>query len=301
MRSQVCGSRFVRLDFVAPAITRLALSALLAVVLCWPAGVLAAAASGPTLHLSDGQGGSGENSVADFMYFVPLISPEPVSVATEAGVEHRVRMLAITRREKSKSFLVKAEYEFIGSGLHQSLVECTNAVQRHQSKLKHGGKLEHLLSAIMVHGPGKGTIEIEGVLTNGIRQVTEVRLRFNAHGQTSPVSIALHDFDFRDGAVRSFNEVVARVNTLSFHRKDGRPKMEVTVASLKAKEAKDSFWQNLKGGIKGLAVNLLIPPLEVAPCGHDAMIEFGQAFASQAAQFTFPLATNLVSTPTQSP
>ena len=253
-----------------------------------------AANGGPTLRLSDGKGGVGENSVGDFMSCVPLSSAEPVSVASQGGEEHRVRLLAMTRRDKAASFVVKGEFEFIGSGRHQSLVACTNAVRHHEAKLKQGGKLERVLAAINVEGPGKGSIEVEGVISNGVETVNEVRLRFNAHGHTSPVSIALQDVDYRDGGYRVFNEIVARVNTLTFPRKPGRPKMEVTVASVKAKNAKDNFWQNLKGGIKGMAVNLLIPPLDVVPHGHAAMLDFGGALAAQTATFTFPLATNLV-------
>ena len=96
------------------------------------------------------------------------------------------------------------------------------------------------------------------------------------------------------GEFRRFNEIVARVNTLSFRRKPGPPKMEVTVASVKNKGAGKGLWQNLTGGIKGLAVNLLIDPLTVETVGHRAMLDFGQALASDAATFTFPQATNVM-------
>lgn len=286
--------------FGAPAALRLLLCwVLLALPVDFPSA-RAAAPTGPTLRLNDGHGEAGENPVGDFMYFVPLISPEPVSVSNDAGVEHRVRLLAMTRRIKPESFVLKSEFEFIGAGRQQNLINCTNAVRRHKARLKGGGKMERVLSAINVQGPGKGNIEIEGVITNGVPIVNEVRLRFNAHGQTSPVSISLHDLDYRDGEFRAFNEIVARVNTLTFQRTRGRPKMEVTVASVKPKTAKDNLWQNLKGGIKSLAVNLFIPPLDVDPRGHQAMLEFGGALASQAATFTFPLATNLVATAVRS-
>ena len=41
--------------------------------------------AGPTLHLDYGRGESSGNSVAEFMYFVPLISLEPVSVIKSPG------------------------------------------------------------------------------------------------------------------------------------------------------------------------------------------------------------------------
>ena len=46
---------------------------------------LAAAPTGPTLHLDYGQGRPLENPASQFMYFVPLISPDPISVSTNAG------------------------------------------------------------------------------------------------------------------------------------------------------------------------------------------------------------------------
>ena len=69
--------------------------------------------------------------------------------------------------------------------------------------------------------------------------------------------------------------------------------MEVTVASVKKKSAGNSLWQNFKGSVVGLAVNLLIPPVPVEAVGHGAMLDFGRALASGAATFTFPRATNL--------
>jgi len=250
--------------------------------------------TGPTLRLHDSRGRAGDNAVADFMYFVPLISLAPVSVATEPGVEHRLRLVSITRRVKLESFVVTAHFEFVGQGRQQNTFDWTNAALRHAAKLKGGGKLERSLAAINVQGSGKGIIEVEGKTTNGVQTVDEVRLRFNAHGHASPVSIDLHDIDYREGEFHALNEIVARVNTLTFQRKPGRPKMEVTVASVKPKDAKDNLWQSLKGGIKGMAVNLLIPPLDVNSLGHAAMLDFGAALASQMTSFTFPLATNVV-------
>jgi hypothetical protein len=122
-----------------------------------------------------------------------------------------------------------------------------------------------------------------------------VRLRFNAHGKTSPVSIGLCEIRYQEGEFRRLNEIVARVNTLVFRREPGPTKMEVTVASVKDKAAGDGAWQKLKASIKGLAANLLIDPLAVEAVGHRAMLDFGGALTSGAATFTFPRATNLIS------
>ena len=48
--------------------------------------------AGPTLHLDYGRGESPGSPVAEFMYFVPLISLEPVSVVKSPGNTQRVRI-----------------------------------------------------------------------------------------------------------------------------------------------------------------------------------------------------------------
>ena len=106
-------------------------------------------------------------------------------------------------------------------------------------------------------------MEVEGNVSNGIPTVTEVRLRFNARGKTSPVSIGLCDIRYVDGEFKRLKEMVAQVNTLTFCRKPGPPKMEVTVASVRKKGAGNGLWQSIKGGITGTAVNLFLDPLTV--------------------------------------
>src|SRR5882762_6587535 len=46
---------------------------------------LAAGPTGPTLQFDYGHGEPHDNPITRFMYFVPLISPAPVSVFTNAG------------------------------------------------------------------------------------------------------------------------------------------------------------------------------------------------------------------------
>ena len=53
---------------------------------------------GPTLHLDYGTGSLSPNPVANFMYFVALLSPEPVSLASSPGNSQRVRMRSLARR-----------------------------------------------------------------------------------------------------------------------------------------------------------------------------------------------------------
>ena len=278
--------------------------ALLLALALWASGLLSAfcqadspaagsptnAATGPTIRLDVGRDHSPGNPVASFMYFVPLISPEPVSSVTSPGSTQVARVLSAKRKSTPNSFVVTCEFEFAGNGTQQSVLDLAPTIRRSERKLKTGGSIGRQLSTITVGGPGSGTVEVEGTITNNVETVSEVRLRFNARGKTSPISIELCDIRYQEGDFQHCNELLARVNSLTFCRKSGRPKMEVTVASVKKKNAGNSLWQNFKGSVMGLAVNLFIPPLTVEAVGHRAMLDFGRALAEGAPTFTFPRA-----------
>jgi hypothetical protein len=249
--------------------------------------------AGPTLQLDYGHGKSPGNSVAEFMYFVPLISLEPVSVVKSPGNTQCARMVSATRSFTARSFLVTCEFEFVGEGTQQDVFDHTDKVRRHEQELKEGGTLDHQLGSINVEGAGSVSVEVEGTMTNHIPTVAEVRLQFNNHGRPSPVTIDLHDIRYLDGSIQLRNESVARVNTLIFRRKPGPTKMDITVASVKRKDAGNSFWQNLVGGLKATTANMFLKPIAVEPAGNEAMLNFGFALASEAPAFTFPRARNL--------
>ena len=249
--------------------------------------------AGPTLHLNYGRGESASNTVAEFMYFVPLISLEPVSVVMSPGNTQRARMVSARRSFTAKSFLVTCEFEFAGEGNQQNIFDHTEKVRRHEQELKEGGSLDHQLGSINVGGAGSVTIEVEGTMSGHVPTVTEVRLRFNGRGRPSLVTIGLHDIEYFDGAFRLRNETVARVNTLTFRRKPGPAKMDITVASVKRKDAGNNFFQNLVGGVKATTVNLFLPPIAVDTAGNEAMLNFGFALVTEAPAFTFPHAKNL--------
>jgi hypothetical protein len=257
------------------------------------AGVLPQGEPGPTIRLDYGHAETSGNPVAAFMYFVPLISPEPVTVETSAGSTQSARLTSATRHQGAGSFTTACDFEFTGDGSQQNVFDLGPQMQRHARQLKAGETLGRQLRSITVTGAGRGRVEVEGTVADGVQTVTEVRLRFNTQGQTSPVSIGLCDVRYQDGEFRLASEIVARVNTLTFRRKPGTPKMEVTVASVKNKGAGNGLWQNFKGSLKGAAVNLLIDPLPVEALGHKTMLEFGQALTSGAHTFTFPRAKNL--------
>lgn len=265
------------------------------------AGRLLAGPTGPTLHFDYGSGRPLENPLNKFMYFVPLISPDPIAVSTNTGNTQSARVVSSSCQTNGAAFHATCEFEVIGEGLQRNVFDHAEFIRRHEQELKAGKPLLLQLDAINVQGSGSGSVEVEGTLTNGRPTVTEVRLRFNGHNRTSPVIICLHDIVYRRGAIHLENEVVARVNLLTFCRKSGAPKMEVTLASVKSKDAGDGLWQNFVGRVKGLVANLFVPPLTVPDDGHQAMMDFGLALALEQATFTFPFATRLKARPATSP
>ena len=276
-------------------------------LLSWLAAVLlstsrlAAAPTGPTLHLDYGRGEPHDNPISRFMYFVPLISPEPVSVFTNAGNTQCARVLSFACRTNGSSFLATCEFDFTGTGSQQNIFDLTEKIKSHATDLKAGNSIKHVLAAINVASAGSGSVEITGVLTNGQREVNQVRLRFNQHGHVSPVTINLQDFAWRNGVVQIENELVARVNVLTFQKMPGTPKMEVSLASIKRKNAGNGLWQNFIGGIKGATANLFLPPLTIEPAGQQAMLDFGLALATEKNDFTFPFAQRLKTAPAPTP
>jgi hypothetical protein len=200
-------------------------------------------------------------------------------------------------RTNAGTFHAVCEFDFNGDGVQRDVFDHAVILKRREKELKSGKTLAHQLAAITVQGTGSGSIEMEGTLTNGQPVVTEMRLKFNHHGRTSPVTIELQDMVLRDGAMHYENETVARVNTLTFRQKTGTPKMEVTLASVKRKDASSGVWSDFVGGLKGAAANLLLPPLTVTTNGNQATLDFGLALAMQRPTFTFPFANRLTNGP----
>jgi hypothetical protein len=266
----------------------------LALVLFVPAWTAAGDATGPTLRLGNEKFGTSTNPMAAFMYFVPLISPEPLSIVTGPGSTQLARVTPAMRHVSGNSFEAVCQIEFSGAGWQKSVFDLSYESHRHEQELKGGGTLAHQLKSIAVEGSGAATMEVEGTGASGSWKVGEVRLRFNAHGQASPVTIEMCDIKYLNGDFRQVNGIVAKVNTLTFRRETRSPKMEVTVASIKGKDAGDGIWQNLKGKVEGAAVNLFLPPFPVEEIGNRAMLDFGLALITGSTTYTFPRARNLV-------
>lgn len=248
--------------------------------------------SGPTLRLNSSGTEALTNRVSEFMYFVPLISKEPVSVVESPANSQYARMLSAKRAFTPQSFEVTCEFEFAGAGHLKNIFDHSAKIQRRAADLKKGVSLRYQLAAINIEGAGNVSVQITGTVSNEVPTVTEVQMRFNDRGRSSPVTIDLHDFYYADNQVRIRNENVARISTLIFHRQAGPAKMEISLTSLKPKAAGSSLWQSFKAGIKSATANMFIKPITIDPAGNDTMLNFGFALATAAPEFTFPLATN---------
>lgn len=257
------------------------------------ANLHAAAPTGPTLQLDYGHGKTKDNPISDFMYFVPLISPETVTVYTNLGNTQCARVLSMDCRTNGATFAATCKFAFTGTGSQQNVFGHEHKIRQSEKELRAGVACKHQLCSINVAALGNGSIEIEGALTNGQLTVNLVRLRFDSREHPSPVTIDLQDMVYRDDKIQFENDMVARVNSLTFRRSTGTPRMEISLASLKSKAAGDSGWQNFFGSLKGLTANLFLPPLKVEPEGQQAMLDFGLALVLEKPTFTFPHADRL--------
>lgn len=255
-------------------------------------GGVEAALDGPTMHLDYGRGQLA-NPIGQFMYFVPLISPVPVVAFTSANNSQCTRVISCTCRVSGGTFTAVCEFEIAGRGYQRTIFDHTEVIRQHEKELKAGSSLTHQLGSVNVTGEADGRLEIEGTVTNGVRSVNKVTAWFNGPGKPSPVTIILQDIVYHNGAVQIKDTLVARVNSLTFWRAPGSPKMGVVLASLKEAGAGDSAWQNAWGDFKGMVANEFIPPIDIAAVGNKAMLDFGKALADKEPTFTFPLADKL--------
>src|SRR5262245_43668947 len=104
-----------------------------------PTVVATDGASGPTIRLDYGRDQSPGNPVASFMYFVPLISPEPVSSITSPGSTQAARVLSTRRKSTVHSFVVTCEFEFTGKGSQQSILDLAPTIRLYERELRAGG------------------------------------------------------------------------------------------------------------------------------------------------------------------
>lgn len=228
------------------------------------------------------------------MYFVPLTSPESVRMEASPGSTQFARFTSMERRVGGGTFTVTCHFEILGEGYLRSVLSHAKALDREREKLEAGGTLERQLETITIEGSGSGAIDVEGAISNRQASVTEVRLRFNGQGRPSPITIGLVDLRLVQGRVVTTNEQLARINTLAFRATtNARPRMVVTVDSVRPKAAAGGLWGRFSGAVVGMAANLFLKPIRVDPAGQEAMLRFGAHLAAGRDSFTFPRAAQL--------
>ena len=247
--------------------------------------------NGPTILLSYSEETLKENPICSFMYFIALISPVPVESETSVNNRQQTGIISYRRQVTSRTFYVACEFEMAGEGFSTYRFDPAGAIALRSAEVKPGETLTNMLDYISFEGAGFGGIQVRGTIDGTTETVTEVDIEFNAKGRESPVTLGLYEIEAKNGqygyANRS-NEIVARVNTLTFQRTE-RPRMGITVASIARKTEKAGLW----GRFKAVVANLFIKPVKVDKLGNDTMLDFGYALLKQQPAFTFPRAENL--------
>jgi hypothetical protein len=119
-----------------------------------------------------------------------------------------------------------------------------------------------------------------------------VDVHFSKRWKKSPVTIGLHSVKPENGQYKyenRYNEIVARVATLTFKKSDGEPRMDIEVVSVNKATKPNSHI----GRVKGFIVNFFIEPIRISKLGNDTMLKFGYALLNKQPSFTFPKATNI--------
>jgi hypothetical protein len=189
---------------------------------------------GPTMIMSYSTEKFIKNPIGSFAYFVPLIAPTLVDNISSVNNDQQVAIISHKVTVDSKSFYVACEFEILGSGFHMNTFDSQGMIAAHTDELKKGETITKLLDYIKFEGDGFGLIEVKGTITGSTRIVTEVDIQFNARGHESPVTIGLYDIKPKDGEYNyenRSNEVVARVNTLSFKKTEKTPRMGIKAAA----------------------------------------------------------------------
>jgi hypothetical protein len=249
--------------------------------------------NGPTLILNYSKETFRKNPVLAFAYFIPLISPVLVDREISVNNEQQIGIISYERTVTSNSFYVTCEFEILGKGFHKNTFDSAGMIVRNIGDLKEGEPRTNILDYIKFEGEGVGLVEVKGTITGSTQTVTEVDICFNARGQKSPVTVGLYSVKPQNGQYKyenRYNELIARVDTLTFRKSEKNPRMGIEIASIHKKTEDESFW----GSVKAVIANFFIKPLKVDKLGNDTMLNFGYTLLKQKPAFTFPRAKNLM-------
>lgn len=252
-------------------------------------------ANGPTIALFGEGGQYPENRLADFMYFVPLISPVTVTSVISVDNNQVGYLLSYERQEETDSFSVSCEFRMKGKGFYLNKFDPNEMVERNAKSADQKKMLKDILDYIKFEGEGYGRIVAKGTINDSNVTVEEVDVHFDARGAQSPVTVGLYDVDIansKDGNLNRYDYKVARVSTLSFNKNDGTPRMGIKISAVGKDEESLGAWEQIKGYVG----NFFIKPIEIDKLGNETMLEFGLGLYNKEAKFTFPKAKNLVQT-----
>lgn len=248
--------------------------------------------TGPTVYLDYEDQQQSDNSVASFMYFVPMISTVLVESTSSAHNNQKARIISSHRSSDDKKFEAVCEFVIWGNGYHENFFDVEDIIAKDQDNVPLGKPMKNIIEYIRFEGGGRGRIEVKGKKVNGIEQVTSVKVIFNHDNNPSPVTVGLYSMRPEKGQYKfenRYDTTKARVNMLSFEVNEGDPRMDIRLASLSGRCKKEGFYSKLKGKI----ANLFIQPVRINPEGNQAMLDFGYALYKKHASFTFPKAENL--------
>ena len=246
------------------------------------------ARTGPTLALRY-DGVEAPNPIADFMYFVPLISPVMVNSSTEPDNTQQATITGFSKTRNEETFRVVCGFAVTGTGSHEYAVVFDDMVRKHRKRLDRERPLVHVLDAIRIDDQCQGEVVATGVVTAQGERVDHVTVQFTDGTSKSPVSIALCDIAKDGDQVVKDKQLHARVAALSFCRTEGPPMMEARLVSLTKKGKAEGLWAHVKANI----ANLFIPPIRITSQGNQTMLDLGAALNTNAQHFTFPHAQNL--------
>jgi hypothetical protein len=248
--------------------------------------------TGPTVYLDYEDQQQRDNSVAAFMYFVPMISTVLVDSENSPQNFQKARIISSRRTSNDKEFEAVCEFVMWGQGYHENFFDAEDIVAKDQDNVPKGRPLKNIIEYIRFEGGGRGRVEVKGTKVNGVEKVTSVKVVFNHEGNTSPVTVGLYNMKPQNGQYKFENRYdtkKARVNALSFEATEEDPRMDIQLASLGGRCSKEGFYSRLKGKI----ANLFIEPVRITSQGNKAMLDFGYALYKKQASFTFPKAGNL--------
>ena len=247
--------------------------------------------TGPTILLGYNEN-SRSNPIFSFMYFVPMISPTTVEMEISQNCQQKGRFVSHKIEYEGSSFKVISEFEIVGAGYYKNCFDPEETIEWNRKHRNEGDRQTTILDYIKLDGKTFGRLEISGTITDGIKEVAQVKVYFNNKDTKSPVTIGVYDVHAENGEFKyanATNRTVVRVNALTFQKSQDKPKMDIEIASISQDEDCDSLWASIKGKIATFFLN----PLEINSEGNQSMMDFGLALTEKRESFTFTKAKNL--------